>query len=247
MWVSLIWMASVLSFCVGQTAQLTANPRVEARCGQNVTMTCDINIRDPRKINLFQWIAKNETCKHGENRAGAKFVCQSEEKRLSLTVLNVMPGDQGDYLCKLRSETGAKSHKTVLVIPSCNDAPVLQVNESQAFCCYTGVYPRGFIHWFQGDDNLTDSAIQLPDVEDKDGRYNVCSALPTERRNMSHSFVCSLWSTSTSSLFSVSQRYNPSVEQNVFGAAVSLRANLTVVLIMAAAAIKGIFQRLMIA
>lgn len=103
---------------VGQTAQLTANPRVEARCGQNVTMTCDVNIQDPRRINLFQWITKNETCKHRENRTGAKFVCQSEEKRLSLTVLNVMPGDQGDYLCKLRSETGAKSHKTVLVIPS---------------------------------------------------------------------------------------------------------------------------------
>lgn len=102
----------------GQTAQLTAKPRVEARCGENVTLTCDVNISDPGRIKLFQWIAKDTTCEHGKDDAGAKIVCQSEEKRLSLTVLNVMPGDQGEFLCKLRSETGAKSTKTLLVTPS---------------------------------------------------------------------------------------------------------------------------------
>lgn len=132
--------------------------------------------------------------------------------------------------------------KVSIPTTGCYDPPVLQVNESQAFCCFTGVYPRGFIHWFQGEVNLTDSSVQLLDVEDK-GRYNICSALPTERGNLTQSFVCSLWSSSY--LFSVSKRYNPSKE-NVLGAAVGLRANLTVVLIMAATAIKAIFQRLMI-
>lgn len=128
----------------------------------------------------------------------------------------------------------------------CYDPPVLQVNESQAFCCYTGVYPRGSTHWSQGDVNLTDFAIPLPDVADEDGRYNVCSALPTERANLSLPLVCSLWSPATGSkVFSVTARHVPS-KPNVFDGAVSLRASLTVVLIMAAVAIKGSFQGPMI-
>lgn len=81
-------------------------------------MACDVTIRDPGGIILFKWIAENKTCEHGKRRADTKVVCQSEEKRVSMTVLNVMPGDQGDYLCKLHSKTGAKYTKTVLVIPS---------------------------------------------------------------------------------------------------------------------------------
>lgn len=106
------------SIPAGDTVELTAQPRVEARCGQNVTMTCDVTIRDADGIRLFEWIAKNKTCGHARGHADTKVVCRSEEKRISLTVLNVMPGDQGDYLCKVRSNAGGKSAKTVLVVPS---------------------------------------------------------------------------------------------------------------------------------
>lgn len=93
-------------------------PRVQAHCGQHVTLTCDVNISDPGGIKLFQWIAKNKTCEHRVKDTDTKFVCQGEEKRLSLTILNVMPSDQGDYLCKLRSNAGATNAKTALVISS---------------------------------------------------------------------------------------------------------------------------------
>lgn len=95
-----------------------AEPRVEAWCGQNVTMTCNITIRDLGGIKLFQWIANNKTCEYRKDHADTKVVCESEPGRLSMTVLNVMPGDQGNYLCKVRSETGVKANKTVLTIPS---------------------------------------------------------------------------------------------------------------------------------
>lgn len=80
-------------------------------------MTCDITIRDPGGIKLFKWIANNKTCEYGKDHADTKVVCESEQRRLSMTVLNVMPGDQGNYLCKVRSETGAKTTTTVLTIP----------------------------------------------------------------------------------------------------------------------------------
>lgn len=130
-------------------------------------------------------------------------------------------------------------------IAGCFDNPLLLVNESQAMCCFTGVYPRGSIHWFQRDFNLTDSAVRQPDKVDQEGRYNVCSTLPARSSNLSLPFNCSLWSPAKSSyLFHVVEQYVPT-EKSVTGDTVSLRANLTVVLIMAAAAIKGSFQRLM--
>lgn len=81
-------------------------------------MTCDITIRDPGGIKLFDWLANNKTCEYGKDHADTKVVCESEPRRLSMTVLNVMPVDQGDYLCKVRSVVGAKTIKTVLTIPS---------------------------------------------------------------------------------------------------------------------------------
>lgn len=260
---------------VGDTVELTAERGVEAWCGQNVTMTCDVTIPDPGGIKLFKWIANNKTCEYEKDHADTKVVCESEPSRLSMTVLNVMPGDQGDYLCKVHSKTGAKTTKTVLTIPSvyiftlyftknklktCCNPPELKVsnpiagcynpslflvNESQAMCCFTGVYPHGFIHWFQRDVNLTDSAVRQPDEVDQEGRYGVCSTLPARSSDLSLPFTCLLWSPAKSSyLFRVVKQYVPT-DRSVPGGTVSLRANLTVVLIMAAAAIKGSFQRLM--
>lgn len=130
-------------------------------------------------------------------------------------------------------------------IAGCFDSSLFLVNESQAMCCFTGVYPRSSIHWFQSDVNLTDSAVRQPDEVDQEGRYSVCSTLPARSSNLSLPFNCLLWSPAKSSyLIHVVERYVPT-ERSVTGGTVSLRANLTVVLIMAAAAIKGSFQRLM--
>lgn len=81
-------------------------------------MTCDVNNTDLGGIKLFTWIFNNKTCKFGKDYADNKVVCESEERQLSLTILNVMPGDQGEYLCKLHSKMGVKNAKMVLSIPS---------------------------------------------------------------------------------------------------------------------------------
>lgn len=130
-------------------------------------------------------------------------------------------------------------------IAGCFDPSLFLVNERQAMCCFTGVYPRGSIHWFQRDVNLTDYAVRQPDEVDQEGRYGVCSTLPARSSDLSLPFNCSLWSPAKSSyLFHVVERYVPT-GRSVTGGTVCLRANLTVLLIMAAAAIKGSFQRLM--
>lgn len=83
-----------------------------------MTLTCDVTIPDLGGLKLFKWIANNKTCEFGNYHADTKVVCESKERQLSLTVLNVMPADQGDYLCKVHSDKGAKSKKTVLTIQS---------------------------------------------------------------------------------------------------------------------------------
>lgn len=243
MWVSVVWIATAVHLRVGETIRLTAEPTVEAWCGGNVTLTCDVAIADPGGIKLFQWIGNNKICEQRQDYADHKVVCRSGPTSLSLTVLNVMPADQGTYLCKVRSKTGVSSTQTVLTIPRCFDPPVLLVNRSQAACCFSGVHPRGSIHWFQGAVNLTDSAARRPDVQDPDGRYDVCSTLPTSRGNLSLPYTCLLWSPANGSyLFSVRKRYDPpSAGRHVLiGGTGSPRANPIVVLIVAAAVMKGL-------
>lgn len=81
-------------------------------------MTCSHTIPDLATVKLFMWIANNKTCDFRTNHTDTKVVCESKGGQLSLTVLNVMPADQGDYLCKVHSDKGVKSKKTVLTIQS---------------------------------------------------------------------------------------------------------------------------------
>lgn len=90
---------------------------------------------------------------------------------------------------------------------------------------------------------MTDSAVQLPDVEDKDGRYDVCSTLPAAKGDLKQSYNCSL--SQGSYKFSTRGQYKPR-EENVLGAAASSSASLPVVLIMAATATKVVFKEVVI-
>lgn len=76
-------------------------------------LLCYVELPDPGDMKLFTWVFNNTTCKYGETHADSKFVCQSgnvaSQYTLNLTLLNLMPEDQREYLCKVRSKAGVES------------------------------------------------------------------------------------------------------------------------------------------
>lgn len=88
-----------------------APARVGAWCTDIVTLTCSVNISDPRGIKLLTWTANNKSCEQG-------LECERTEKSVTLTLLYVMPAHQGSYLCKLQSNEGEKSATTILTVTS---------------------------------------------------------------------------------------------------------------------------------
>lgn len=106
---------------VSQGVKLQTDPQVAARCGDNVTLTCDASSSGQLDNNSLFWVARNKNvCQHREGQPDFKVLCeitaQPPHHRLTLTLPNVMPVDQGEYLCKLRSPQGAKSNKTVVTV-----------------------------------------------------------------------------------------------------------------------------------
>ncbi|XP_034394895.1 uncharacterized protein LOC117734737 [Cyclopterus lumpus] len=112
--------------------------------------------------------------------------------RLSLTLLNVMPAHQGEYLCKLRSTFGAGHNTTTVIVQDCIGNYSFSVKESHAECWFSGVYPIGSVHWFQEEVNLTHSASTKQEM-DSHGRYNVSSSIDVKKGNPNLPFECRLW------------------------------------------------------
>ncbi|XP_074511313.1 cell adhesion molecule 2-like [Sebastes fasciatus] len=196
-WVSIIWFATAVSVAVSQGVKLQTDPQVAARCGDNVTLTCDASSSGQLDNNSLFWVASNKNvCQHREGQPDSKVLCeitaQPPHHRLTLTLPNVMPVDQGEYLCKLRSPQGAKFNKTVVTVQDCFESSDSFINESRAECWFSGVYPRATVRWFRGSVNLTDTA-STQEEEDHHGRYNVSSTIDVQRGNLSTPYTCSLW------------------------------------------------------
>lgn len=114
------WTLSSLYYSVSQGVALQTISQVAARCGENVTLTCEATLSQQLDIKLFAWVAKNKTCHYEDHQPDPEVLCESTAKtpqhRLTLTLLNVMPVNQGEYLCKLRSKLGVKSATTVVTV-----------------------------------------------------------------------------------------------------------------------------------
>lgn len=151
-------------------------------------------------MRYFAWVATNMTCKYEDPQHESGFLCNStaetSDHRLILTLLNVMPVNQGDYLCKLRSTSGMASLTTVVTVQDCIESSNASINEDQARCWFSGVYPSGKVHWSQGDVNLTLFSLTTEE-EDEDGRYNISSTIQIQEGNQSQPYKCSLWIPST--------------------------------------------------
>lgn len=178
----------------------------------------------------LSWLGtKGTLCQYGKGQTVPQVLCEdssvgNSQYSLSMTLTNVMPHDEGKYLCKLRSNLGVGDTSTFLtvegglfmyiassiclhtilymlffycllwliMITDCLDSLGHDTNESHAMCWFSGFYPDGTIHWFEGGVNLTDSA-ETQDVEEKNGRYKVSSVLRVEKENSSLLYNCSLW------------------------------------------------------
>ncbi|XP_035471964.2 uncharacterized protein LOC118289241 [Scophthalmus maximus] len=195
-WVSIIWFTSAVSGGGSQDVELQVIPHLVAQCGQNLTLTCNVSSQRQLGIRLFSWLARNQTvCLYG-NESASEALCESAAEtshhRLTLTLIDVMPGNEGKYLCKLRSGQGVNDASTFVTVHDCLQRSGSSVNGSHPECWFEGVYPSGTVHWFQGDVNLTDSA-STREERDPRGRYRVLSGLSVEGGNTSLAYVCSLW------------------------------------------------------
>ncbi|KAK9534820.1 hypothetical protein VZT92_007241 [Zoarces viviparus] len=211
-WVSILWLTSAVSIAASQGVTLETISQVFARCGDNVTLTCDAS--SSGDVKSFSWLAKNKSvCQYGDN-GSSEFLCESSAQpyRLTLSLLNVMPVDQGTHICKLHSTSGAKSNTTHVTVQDCVGSYGSSINGSHAECWFTGVYPIGTVHWLQGDVNFTLSASTQAE-KDPHGRFNVSSSIRVKKGNLNQPYECSLWIPSARKLLS-SQRI-PLVEKQI--------------------------------
>ncbi|XP_022612657.1 uncharacterized protein LOC111230266 [Seriola dumerili] len=196
-WVSIIWFTSAVRIAGSQDVKLQTIPQVAAQCGKNVTLTCNASSSRHMDIQFFSWLANmKNVCQYGNGQTDPGALCEStantSHHTLTLTLINVMPVSKGKYLCKLRSNLGVKSASTSVTVHGCLEGSGFFTNESHAECWFTGVYPNGTIHWFQGEVNLTNSASTQEEM-DQHGRYKVLSELHVEKGHLNLSYKCSLW------------------------------------------------------
>lgn len=99
----------------------TTSETLSAQCGENLALTCEATSSQPLDIKLFTWLARNKTvCQYEDGQHDPEVLCESDAKaphyQLTLTLLNVMPVHQGNYLCKIQSDRGGKSATTHVTV-----------------------------------------------------------------------------------------------------------------------------------
>ncbi|XP_049925376.1 uncharacterized protein LOC126405615 [Epinephelus moara] len=204
-WVSIIWFMSAVCIIVSESVELQTISQIAAQCGNNVTLKCDAVSSHQLDIRSFEWLARDKSvCQNGHGQPDRKVLCERGDHSLTLTLLNVMPDDQGTYLCKLRSTSGSGSKNTVVTVQDCLGSVGSSINESYAECWFTEVYPDSTVHWFQGDVNLTDLAVTQEAVDNQQYNY-VSSKIVVQKGNLSQPYECSLWIPSTGKYLSNQQ------------------------------------------
>ncbi|KAK2833675.1 hypothetical protein Q5P01_017564 [Channa striata] len=195
-WISIIWLSSAVGIAGCQGLELKTSPNVVATCGDNVTLTCAAISSQKLDVKLFAWLGNNKTlCSQHDGQLDPDVLCEATPTpphELRVTLINVKPVHKGNYLCKLQSNLGAKSAKTLLSVQDCLESELSFIDSSHAECNFTGVYPRGTVHWFQGDNNLTHLA-RTREEEDQCGRYDVRSEIKLEEGESREDINCSLW------------------------------------------------------
>ncbi|XP_008293162.1 uncharacterized protein LOC103367041 [Stegastes partitus] len=189
-----IWISifSFVSPVIRPDVELQTTLPLTTNCGENVTLNCDVKSSSPLDMKLLSWVAANKTCKYENPELGCERTTTDSNHRLTLRLANIRPIDAGSYLCKLRSNMGVKAQTTNVTVRECSGRLASSMNQSHAWCSFSGFYPGGSVHWFQEDANLTDSATTEED-KDQHGFYNIQSEIDVQKVNLSRPLNCSLW------------------------------------------------------
>ncbi|XP_019723887.1 uncharacterized protein LOC109514893 [Hippocampus comes] len=193
-WFSIMWF----SLAIATTdIYLNTTPEKVARCGDNVTLTCEASSYKLLDVKSFSWTGQNKTLCDTMGNMDSAVGCQKETDgslhKLTLRLFNVMPNHQGKYLCKFRSQVGVNYSTSFITVQDCLGSQNYLVNESVASCWFHGVYSRGEIHWFKGDENLT--SLSSKEDFDQYGRYNILSSIKVQDSTGNQIYNCSLWIT----------------------------------------------------
>ncbi|KAJ8002067.1 hypothetical protein DPEC_G00175950 [Dallia pectoralis] len=215
----IIWMVVAVRLTLTKTELVKVhtkdNPSVS--CQKSVTLHCNVSSEENVTIDDLFWsrnhnkrlCAVGNITLHTENTKlqtknlttqQHRFVCNYNQTSqlslsLSLTLQNAQPFDKGTYTCKLFSNRGIKETTADLEFQGseCYKDANESSNDTHRTCTFTGVYPDGEVHWFQGSNNLTGSAQTNTKQVETDGALTVTSSLKREKGT----YNCSLWIPST--------------------------------------------------
>ncbi|KAJ8399700.1 hypothetical protein AAFF_G00408050 [Aldrovandia affinis] len=199
-----LWFFAVVTTATNRLMELRASGLVAEQCHGNVTLLCDISHDKTLKVNHFSWIrmADGETlCTFNDDAEAKKhnrILCKyTDQEQLALTLRHLLPADEGNYTCKLRSNLGIRHTMSAVKVRECFQGSEPVPSSSGVACRFYGVYPQGEVHWFDRDKNVTDkSTADNSGKPDRHGMYNVSSRLLTEDRSREE-YNCSLWIPST--------------------------------------------------
>lgn len=97
-------------------------------------------------------------------------------------------------MMKLLPKTLQLSHTWFRFPECCQDVKVAMTTEGVRTCMFTGVYPDGDVHWFNGDTQLneTDAAPQNMKRVDERGYLSINSSMPASGHTGGPNNCC-LW------------------------------------------------------
>lgn len=192
-----IWFLSALS--VAGSVDIRTIPKIRASCGQNLTLTCNVNSTQPLDIKEFFWMEKEkQICQWGGPSNQTNMVCRNTSAggvyNFTLTILNVMPLHKGTYHCKLRAKEGVKNDQTIVRVQKCLGESDSAASHTEATCTFKDVFPSAKVKWFQGTSPVDASVFNVTTTEKEDslGRFTITSRVkwnPSKREP----YNCSLW------------------------------------------------------
>ncbi|XP_038156652.1 uncharacterized protein LOC119793522 [Cyprinodon tularosa] len=193
------WVTLAISISVTWCEKLINTPEISANCGDTHTLICHVTqsmIRDAI-IKTFQWeFETTALCKINQNYSNSSIQCENTKttsgQNLTLTIFNIVPKNEGVYLCKIRTTQGAYSDQSHIKVKECHGNSTLSIDNNTATCSFDQFYPSGVVHWYQGDSNLTEGSKMETKQEDN-GFYKIQSELSMEKGNYSQPYNCSLW------------------------------------------------------
>ncbi|KAF7221248.1 uncharacterized protein [Nothobranchius furzeri] len=198
-WICVFWFNIASCFSANDLVNLQTTDGTYAQCGDNVILTCNASSPQPWNLNIkkFVWQFGNTTmCQFGADQDDDQFKCESTNTTFNriifLTLYNVMPTNEGNYLCKLYSTSGSWNGGSQLRAEECLESTEASSNENYAECSFDGVYPSGEVHWFQGDTNVTEEAYTHKE-KDESERFNIRSVMNLKNNGLGEPYNCSLW------------------------------------------------------